>query len=776
MTRRKAQFFIITAVLVAGSLSITVNVLDDYTQINYDEITTSSSIAEYESLERNIDELWYEETWQYRQQVTVFERAGRDIENYPVSIQLDTQSLIGAGKMQSDCGDLRIVEDGREIPYQIEDGECGENTTTVWFLTSVPTNSRDEDVFVYYGNPNSQAPNYDTGLQVNADDEAVTNGVITLRAGTTPSGAYGLVEARRLDTPNFVRGTLIYKGDPATADFQVVEQGPIYVTFRFNATHNYTVFTQNNFIRRNGNITLGPDTTFYYGTDNTLLTHWQAGSEANQHEIGSTDTWTGTFGQNQFPYIGALNTTSETGLMLTTKTTGLSHPLSVYTATGGWQAGVEDRVGFGPATSTVEAPYLDWSLHSNGLNTFTADIHSNPPLAVVTGDEEAGTFTPSAGWTNKATITVEERNGTSLTMYPVNATFNLGEMDVREDCQDLIFVERGQRVPHLLRDQCDSLTFSGPDGFTARWPFDEGYGNWANGTTNTFSGQLQGSPQPSWIPGRFGFALRFDGQNRVFVDDIPRIELRNSDFTISLWFRGSMADQDFGQTVGLVSYPQDTPELRIVQNGGNPLLQARFRNETDDLFTLNGATDLQGLAPGWHHVAYTYDEQSGNISLYLDGRFERSMTVDGPMLFTSDEITIGEGFDGSIDELKIYKSELSADSVLDQADTRTTVTFLTNITALATESDVAAFAGNTAGLDETYTLADIQPDARIAQPADRPVTLSVTEPRSYREAIKRFESVILDAELSTDISLTVQNQCTVVSFESEHFDLEDRVC
>jgi hypothetical protein len=774
--RRKAQFFIITAVLVAGSLSITINVLDDYTGIDYDEVTTSSGPAQFRSIQTNIDSLWYEETWSHRRQVVVFERAGRDVEQYPVSIQLDTETLIEQGKMQESCGDLRVVEDGTEIPYQIEEGTCNTAQTTVWFLTSVRTDSRSESVELYYGNDNIQAPEYPTDIQVNEDEEAFRNDVVTFQAGTSQDDTtYGLYEARRLDTFNLAQSPLIFSGDPDEDEFEILEEGPVYVTIGFNATHNYTLFSSNNFLRRNGNLSVDSDTSFWYGEDSTVLSHWEAGSTANQHNIAGTDTWSGTFSDDQLPYVGALNTTTEEGIMFMTDTTSLPSDITSYTAVGGTNDGIEDRIGFGPSSGSMTIPHLDISFEDSGLPTFRADIHSNPPLATVTNDEQTGSFVPAAGWTNKARITLEERNGTSLESYPVNISLNLGRLDVRDDCQDLIVVERGQRQPHLLRDDCDSRSYDEPDGYTARWALDEGYGDWANDTTGTFEGEFRGTDDPVWEPGRFGFALTFDGQNRLFVDEDPPLELRNTDFTISLWFRASMTQQDFGGDVELLQYPDDTPGFQVINQTGEYVLQGLFTNGEDDTITVEGSTDIQDQPGAWHHAALRYDRNDQNLTVFLDGQQDGSTTVTGDLKFESNDFRIGEGFNGTIDELKVYTLDISPDAIRDQAVTETELTFLTDLTAFATESDVELFAGNTAGINVSYGPEDI-PATTIDDPDDRPRVVSITEPQDYSEAIDRFEAQIDDAGLGAVVDLSVSNQCTDIQFESGGFNLEDRVC
>ena len=71
--------------------------------------------------------------------------------NYQTNFTLDTASLIAAGKMRSDCGDLRVKDsDGTtDIPYWIDSG-CNTGTTKVWTkIPSIPNGSK--NIYVTYG-------------------------------------------------------------------------------------------------------------------------------------------------------------------------------------------------------------------------------------------------------------------------------------------------------------------------------------------------------------------------------------------------------------------------------------------------------------------------------------------------------------------------------------------------------------------------------------------------------------------------------------------------
>lgn len=90
--------------------------------------------------------------WAYRKAVTITYN-GSAVTNIQIPMSVPTASLISAGKMQSDCGDLRFATpSGTLVPFWLESG-CGGNAN-VW--VRVPTLSTGTTMLdMYYGNPSA---------------------------------------------------------------------------------------------------------------------------------------------------------------------------------------------------------------------------------------------------------------------------------------------------------------------------------------------------------------------------------------------------------------------------------------------------------------------------------------------------------------------------------------------------------------------------------------------------------------------------------------------
>ena len=98
--------------------------------------------------------------WQYRKPVTINNTQNTNtLTDYQVLITLDTASLISAGKMRSDCGDIRFADSRsfdsalwtRNFTYNITN--C--NSANTQFLVNVTDLSPTigTTFYVYYGNP-----------------------------------------------------------------------------------------------------------------------------------------------------------------------------------------------------------------------------------------------------------------------------------------------------------------------------------------------------------------------------------------------------------------------------------------------------------------------------------------------------------------------------------------------------------------------------------------------------------------------------------------------
>lgn len=94
--------------------------------------------------------------WSYRQQVTLH-NPGTAVSALPVALDMDTRSLIQAGKLRFDGADLRILDEaGHSLPYWIDPSSFDSNSSRIWVhLSSLP--SGDTPVYLFYGRSVAEA-------------------------------------------------------------------------------------------------------------------------------------------------------------------------------------------------------------------------------------------------------------------------------------------------------------------------------------------------------------------------------------------------------------------------------------------------------------------------------------------------------------------------------------------------------------------------------------------------------------------------------------------
>ncbi|MHC1574381.1 MAG: DUF2341 domain-containing protein [Candidatus Methanogasteraceae archaeon] len=101
--------------------------------------------------------------WSYRMPVTIT-GAGSEVSDYPVLVDVDTAGMVAAGKIASDCGDIRFTAaDGSTLlSYWVESG-ANTDSTKIWVKVQLIPGSG-TTIYLYYGNPDasSQSNKQDT--------------------------------------------------------------------------------------------------------------------------------------------------------------------------------------------------------------------------------------------------------------------------------------------------------------------------------------------------------------------------------------------------------------------------------------------------------------------------------------------------------------------------------------------------------------------------------------------------------------------------------------
>lgn len=218
--------------------------------------------------------------------------------------------------------------------------------------------------------------------------------------------------------------------------------------------------------------------------------------------------------------------------------------------------------------------------------------------------------------------------------------------------------------------------------FVSHWKLDEtsGYdiadsvgsndGTWDEDNDNTPTGSDDVSAETT--TGSIDNALTFNGvYKRILLGDIS--EAKTLPMSISAWFYPVSLPSNGGGPQTIVSkYDFST---------GSSLAWRLAISNTDKLFVDNYGSDCTGqddfragttlTAPDlnqWHHAVFTWDTD-GTLKIYYDGAEVTTDTFGTSLCQSTTEVAIGngivgnQGFNGSIDDVRLYSRILTAEEV-----------------------------------------------------------------------------------------------------------------
>ncbi len=180
----------------------------------------------------------------------------------------------------------------------------------------------------------------------------------------------------------------------------------------------------------------------------------------------------------------------------------------------------------------------------------------------------------------------------------------------------------------------------------AEWNFDEGAGTLAQDSSgNANTGTLGvGSSAPTWISGKQGKGLRFDGSDIVNVEYGNSLNI-SSQITISAWINPSAMSDDYDGVVSKMS------NYAILMTSANKL------------YFWGGGDTWSGLAGNavipqntWTFVTVTYDGNDKKI--FVNGVLDGSQNLPGGIVTGGANFWIGHHngayFSGRIDNVRVF--------------------------------------------------------------------------------------------------------------------------
>jgi len=205
-----------------------------------------------------------------------------------------------------------------------------------------------------------------------------------------------------------------------------------------------------------------------------------------------------------------------------------------------------------------------------------------------------------------------------------------------------------------------------PTGAEAYYWFD---GDVLDGSGNGHDGTIMGSGVASYVSGKYGQGIYFDGVGGDYVD-FGAVPGSAASFTLAFWMNSAQADSD--QNQGVIG--KTTSYGWTAVNGWN------YKNYQGraEFITAAGKNEQGGVynQDVWIHLAYVVTNLGGgycNIDLYKNGVSLKTWSARAYNANSTDTLRIGEYsgtrlFQGTLDEIYIYHRALIASEIVDLRD------------------------------------------------------------------------------------------------------------
>jgi hypothetical protein len=191
-------------------------------------------------------------------------------------------------------------------------------------------------------------------------------------------------------------------------------------------------------------------------------------------------------------------------------------------------------------------------------------------------------------------------------------------------------------------------------GLVAAYAFDEGSGST---TADNSTNDIASIYSASWVGGKYGAALSFDGKKSYVEAPAGPLPNLNAPMTVSIWinvYNGGNRSETFAA----LANPASHASLQLASKGS----QIGVLNSDSTWIVAGRLPSFKS----WQHMAYVFDGQKNY--LYINGILVSSSTLvlkSAPVTgFEIGRFIDGSGYyKGSIDEIRIFNRALNSDEI-----------------------------------------------------------------------------------------------------------------
>ena len=559
---------------------------------------------------QKVSAAWWDEMWHYRKAISISNTLGSTLTNQRVKIIIDTSSLITAGKLQSDCDDIRITDiNGNLLDHW--DTECNTVSSSIYFkMASIPTT--ENTIYFYYGNPAANSSEKTLG---SFENPGTSCQMMKNQGSTTTNGVYYITPGG-----NDIDKIQVYcNTDIIGYSWNLVINNGAYTippkpTWVNAVNENNITGTLNNNLD-NFDLLLG-------------LKHWNYLGNTALIQMGSSpDNITKRAHYSSF----SLNTSNNYALTLSGQTIDLGGTApGFYSGHNGAQFTTYDT---------------DHDSNSGNCATYysnTAWWYTSCWSGNIWGGGDVDSYQNKPYWYS------------STTDYHNYGGIYIGGIDSMKNTNvGSIYSEELSPAP------------------IAYWKFDEGVGTTAYDSIGNNNGSLSGTNLPEWqnenqcISGK---CLYFNGvDNKVEISNFNYPSTWNDPFSISTWiYVPSSATWSNGYFGNIITRGNYTGSHGLGRNNTNNQVFMWVRGD-------NGSISVSGTITRdkWNHITGTWN--GTEIQLFINGQLigksgSARTGVPGITTWRISQATAfsggtGNWFNGYIDEPKIYPYARTADQI-----------------------------------------------------------------------------------------------------------------
>jgi hypothetical protein len=572
---------------------------------------------------------WMNDSWGYRTPLSFTHNAV--VTNTKVKFDIDTATLISAGKMQSDCGDSRFTNvNGDVLSYYIDGSGDGCNNAGTDYYVLIPTiNNGSTFIYHYYGNP------------------AASDGTVTsqfAQSTTSPSGG------------SITSGTEEKSTGPVLSWSLDDGQG----TTTQDSSANNLDGTVTAAVWKTEDMCVSGKCLFFDGTNDEVTI-------SDDDKLDVTDS--SDFTISLWVRLNAL--TSDRTLVSKKSTTAAAsagYMLYYNSSSGTIDFAVSDGTDQFVVTSTTFTRTNEW-VHITAVYT---DSSASTSTIYIDGADLKASTSGTIGNVNSMANAISFRIATAGDGSADMQGF-LDEVKLYTYAQSAAQVKStmaskgANELASTSFGQTNNKTFS--SGLTGYWKMDET--SWATdcsttSVTDSSGNGNNGKPCPNAsaatvAAGKFGNGGSFDGTNDyVDVPDATTLNPGTADFTVSFWTNPSAVTS--GASFLGKGFVGSGPGYGFRISGTSPSFWAADGSNVTEI------THSQVLSTStWYHIVGV--RKNNVMSIYVNGVLG-STTGDAAYNITSNggspTLNFGArssgaaGFSaGSLDEIRMYNKALS---------------------------------------------------------------------------------------------------------------------